>query len=171
MADFTGPYEAMILAEGGYKLTKIKGDKGGQTYAGIARTRNPQWEGWHYIDNGELPPASIVREFYRDNFWDAIRGDDIESSTIAGMVFDFAVNAGVSVAVKLAQVVAGVTPDGKAGPKTVAALGAVDPEHFKLAYTVAKIARYAAIANRDPSQKQFMLGWTNRALKVLEDAK
>ena len=87
------------------------------------------------------------------------------------MVFDFAVNAGVSVAVKLAQVVAGVTPDGKAGPKTVAALSAVDSEHFKLAYTVAKIARYAAIANRDPSQKQFMLGWTNRALKVLEDAK
>lgn len=169
MADFTGPYEAMILAEGGYKLTKIKGDKGGQTYAGIARTRNPQWGGWHYIDNGEAPPASIVREFYRDNFWDAIRGDDIESTTIAGMVFDFAVNAGVSVAVKLAQVVAGVTPDGKSGPKTVAALSAVDPEHFKLAYTVAKIARYVEIVGKDRTQERFLLGWCRRSLAGLKD--
>jgi lysozyme family protein len=168
MADFSGPYEAMIIAEGGYRLTDIKGDRGGQTYAGIARTRNPHWPGWAYIDRGETPPAALVRDFYRAEFWDRIRGDDIGSTEIAGMVFDFAVNAGVSVAVKLAQIVAGVTPDGKAGPKTAAALNNIDPQYFKTAYTLAKITRYVEIVGRDRSQGGFLLGWIRRALHGLK---
>ena len=168
MADFTGPYEAMIVAEGGYKLTNVKNDRGGLTYAGIARKRNPQWPGWAYIDGGDVPPTPLVRDFYRTEFWDRIRGDDIESTEIAGMVFDFAVNAGVSVAVKLAQIVAGVTPDGKAGPKTAAALNAVDPATFKTAYTLAKITRYVEIVGKDRSQERFLLGWMRRSLAGLK---
>ena len=167
MADFNGPYEAMILAEGGYRLTNVKNDRGGQTYAGIARTKNPHWPGWAYIDKGEFPPANLVRDFYRAEFWDRIRGDDLASTEVAGMVFDFAVNAGVSVAVKLAQIVAGVTPDGKAGPKTVAALDAVDPGVFRTNYTLAKIARYVEIVGKDRTQERFLLGWCRRSLKGL----
>ena len=167
MADFTGPYEEMILAEGGYRLTNIKGDRGGQTYAGIARTRNPHWSGWAYIDRKETPPTALVRDFYCAEFWDRIRGDELASAQIAGLIFDFAVNAGVSVAVKLAQIVAGVTPDGKAGPKTVAALNAVDPKYFNTAYTLAKITRYVEIVGRDRTQERFLLGWIRRSLSTL----
>lgn len=35
MADFLPAFEEVVLNEGGYKLTDIKQDRGGQTYAGI----------------------------------------------------------------------------------------------------------------------------------------
>ena len=37
MAEFAPAFEEMIRDEGGYQLTAIPGDNGGQTYAGIAR--------------------------------------------------------------------------------------------------------------------------------------
>ena len=41
MADFLPAFEQMIRDEGGYTLHTIPGDRGGQTYAGIARNFNP----------------------------------------------------------------------------------------------------------------------------------
>ena len=80
-------------------------------------------------------------------------------------VFDFSVNAGVRTASILAQTVAGVTPDGKIGQKSVTALNEVDPDKFSMAYALAKMARYAQIVTRDRSQQKFLLGWINRTLK------
>jgi lysozyme family protein len=37
MANFDPAFDKMIRNEGGFKLTNIEGDRGGQTYAGIAR--------------------------------------------------------------------------------------------------------------------------------------
>lgn len=37
MSDFAVAYERMIRNEGGYVLHQVAGDRGGQTYAGIAR--------------------------------------------------------------------------------------------------------------------------------------
>jgi len=163
---FTDAFEAMIRREGGYVNHTVPGDAGGQTYAGIARNRNPQWPGWAALDAGQIPATKLVREFYKANYWDKVRGDDLPD-VIASSVFDFAVNAGVVVATKLAQLVAGATPDGALGDKTVAALGKMDPEFFKLSYALAKIKRYAEICNRDPAQAKFLRGWINRTLEQL----
>lgn len=165
MADFVPAFEVMIRNEGGYRLTDTQGDRGGQTYAGIARTRWPAWPGWTAIDRGEIPESALVREFYLAQFWLPIKGDDIQAKDVAATVFDFAVNAGTAIAVKLAQIVAGATPDGKMGPKTLAALNAIDPHEFKLAYALAKVARYAEICNKDRAQSKFLLGWINRTLR------
>ncbi len=165
MAEFEPAFERMILNEGGYVLHEVPGDRGGQTYAGIARRRWPDWEGWKIIDAGGTPDASLVRAFYREHFWDAIHGDEIQDQRVASTLFDFAVNAGTRTAIRLAQIVAGTSPDGVMGPKTLAALDAMDPEMFVLRYTLAKIARYAQIATRDRSQRKFLLGWINRALR------
>lgn len=164
MAQFDPAFESMIRNEGGYKLHQVAGDRGGMTYAGISRVMNPQWPGWAFIDRGEIPPSQLVRDFYRAVYWEPIRGDDLPQDT-ARSIFDFAVNAGVRVAVKLAQIVAGTTPDGSFGPKTLAALQAIDPQHFKAAYALAKIARYRDIVARDKEQSKFMLGWINRTLR------
>ena len=43
MADFEQAFSKTMGAEGGYKLTDIKGDKGGQTYAGISRRFHPDF--------------------------------------------------------------------------------------------------------------------------------
>jgi hypothetical protein len=45
MADFAPAFEAMIKAEFGYLLHHVPGDRGGMTYAGIARNMNPSWHG------------------------------------------------------------------------------------------------------------------------------
>lgn len=164
MAEFLPAYEAMIRNEGGYKLHTVQGDRGGMTYAGIARNFHPNWSGWAAIDRGEIPDTELVRQFYRANFWTPIRGDEITSQEVARNVFDFAVNAGVTTSARLAQIVAGATPDGKVGPKTVAALNAIDPEKFVLAFALAKLARYRDIVTRDRTQQKFLLGWINRTL-------
>lgn len=164
MAEFLPAFDRMLANEGGFKLTDIKGDKGGQTYAGIARNRNGRWAGWSFIDRGEIPPTQMVRDFYRANFWDAVKGDYILHQSVAESLFDFAVNAGAKTAIKLAQIVGGVASDGDIGPKTLEALNAIDEGSFRIAYALAKIARYRDIVVRDRSQMKFLLGWINRVL-------
>lgn len=163
MADFLPAFEAMIHDEGGYVLHNVEGDRGGMTYAGIARNMNPNWAGWPLIDNNQEVPAQMVRDFYRLNYWNAIKGDQIASQAIAQSIFNFHVNAG-PVARKLAQLVVGATPDGNIGDKTVAALNAQDPQKFVMAYALAKIARYRDICMKDRTQSKFLLGWVNRTL-------
>jgi lysozyme family protein len=165
MSAFEQSYDGMISNEGGYVLHDVPGDRGGQTYAGISRKNWPQWAGWHDIDVGREPEADTVRAFYRANFWLPMNADKITDARIAGTLFDFAVNAGVKVAAILAQTVVGTTPDGKIGPKTLAALNTVNADLFLARFALAKIARYAAIVTRDRSQGRFLLGWVNRTLK------
>lgn len=167
MADFLPAYEKMIVAEGGYRLHKVEGDRGGQTYAGIARRSNPGWPGWAALDAGSEPPASLVRDFYAEHYWRPIGGDRIRDQSIAETIFDFGVNGGVKPAAKLAQAVVGATPDGVIGDKTIAALNLAEPALFRAAYALAKIKRYAEIVTRDRTQAKFLLGWINRTLKGL----
>lgn len=163
MADFLPAFEAMIRNEGGYVLHDVAGDRGGMTYAGIARNMNPQWGGWPLIDAKRDVPAQLVRDFYKAGFWDNIRGDELQHQAIAQAIFDFHVNTGRPARV-LAQVVVDATPDGQFGDRTVAALNAADPDKFVLAYALAKIARYRDIVARDRTQQKFLLGWINRTL-------
>lgn len=166
MADFELAFQRTLRAEGGFKLTDVKGDRGRQTYAGISRRANPDWPGWGWIDSNETPPTDLVRDLYRTHYWAALRCDRMPQA-IAEDVFDFAVNAGVSVSAKLAQAVVGVTPDGVIGPRTIEALAAADPATFRMAFALAKIARYRDIVMRDRSQGKFLLGWINRTLEGL----
>ena len=165
MADFLQAYDRMIVNEGGYRMTVTPGDRGGTTYAGISRRNWPGWPGWESIDRGEPPHAALVRQFYRDHFWDACRLDEVLDQSVARTIFDFAVNAGVQTAGKLAQLVVGATPDGRIGPVTLTAINAADPGLFAARYALAKLARYRDIVARDRTQAKFLLGWINRLLR------
>lgn len=169
MADFDRAYERTLLNEGGYKLHNIPGDAGGLTYAGIARNMNPGWEGWAFIDRGETPPSDLVRKFYHQGYWLPLRAHDVTDQRVAETLYDFAVNTSAprnpKVAVVLAQIVVGTTPDGVVGPKTLEALNAMPPRLFMAEYALAKIARYCEIVDRRPSDIKFLKGWCRRALK------
>lgn len=170
MADFMPAFERMIQNEGGFKLVNVPADRGGQTYAGIARNYHPGWPGWRLIDGGDLQNpslSSLVVDFYRTRFWDRLAGDRIESQMVAESIFDFGVNAGFATAAKLAQIVVGALPDGSIGPVTLEKLNAMDGAQFALKYALAKIARYAEICNKDRNQSRFLLGWINRTMKEL----
>ncbi len=166
MADFEPCFQEVIHDEGGFKLTNIKGDAGGLTYAGISRRFHPEWPGWELVDKGEQPPTELVRQLYRKKFWDIALLDRMPQS-IANDIFNFGVNADPRVSVKLAQTVVGVSPDGVVGPKTIEALSKVDPEIFKAYFCLAKIARYRDIVRKNPKQIKFLMGWINRSLEKL----
>jgi len=171
MADFGAAYSLMLKNEGGLVLHRVPGDRGGLTFGGISQRAHPSWYGWSVIETrGESDPRlpDFVRAFYRAHYWDRVAGDDMASQLVANSVFDFAVNAGCRVAVRLAQVAAGVKADGWIGPVTVAALGDVDPEAFADRFALAKIARYSLIVERDRSQRKFLWGWVRRVLTGVE---
>ena len=170
MADFNPAFQKVLRDEGGFKLTDIPDDRGGMTYAGIARNANPDWPGWNLVDHKEFGEVltDMVRKFYKSGYWDRIRGDDLANQSVAENIFNFGVNTGVGVAAKLAQLIVGAAPDGTIGPATVEKLNTVDPEAFKKAYALAKIARYADICNRNKTPSQFLLGWLNRTLSGLK---
>ena len=101
-ANFAEAREITNKNEGGYANTT--GDRGGETYRGISRAYWPNWEGWPIIDNikasGRLPNASegepldtMVMNFYKNNFWDKLRGNDINSQTVANFLYDWYVTS------------------------------------------------------------------------------
>ena len=84
---------------------------------------------------------------------------------MAENIFDTAVNMGVRTASRLTQVTLDVKPvDGIIGAQTLKAINQANPEVFLAKFTLAKIARYASICNRNKSSRKFLLGWINRAL-------
>jgi lysozyme family protein len=168
MADFLPAYEATMLAEGGYRLTNDPVDRGGQTYAGISRRWHPKWAGWAFIDAGDRPPASMVRAFYREKFWDELRLDEVQSQKVANSLYGSGVNSDPKIAAKLAQLVVGATPDGALGPVTLGLINAMAPDVFIAQFTIAKIARYRDIVTKDRSQMKYLLGWVSRALREAE---
>ena len=84
MADFRKALEHVLSNEGGY--VNDPDDPGGETYKGIARKMNPQWKGWPLINKRDFTNpllADLVASFYRDNYWEPIRGDQITSQLVA----------------------------------------------------------------------------------------
>lgn len=164
MANFESAFTNTILNEGGYKLTNIPGDHGGMTYAGISRRMWPNWGGWVYIDAGTTPPNDLVKDFYRKAFWGPLMLEHVASDIVASNIYDFAVNAGVKTATRLAQIASKAAPDGVMGQKTLMAINGISTEMFILRFSLAKIARYRDIVAKDRSQIKFLMGWLNRTL-------
>ena len=121
MAEFTDAF-AHVMGIEKWALTNDPTDRGGMTFAGISRKNWPRWEGWYHIDKGDPVPERLVNDFYRNNFWFPIHGDEIKNQRIATSLFSFAVNAGVSAAVRRAQEAACVAADGVIGKLTIFAL-------------------------------------------------
>ena len=181
MADFLKCFETVVDIEGGYKLHTVEGDRGGMTYAGIARNAWSDWPGWAKIDAGDMGVdlRNMVAEFYREYFWDKIRGDQILFSGVAFVIYDFAVNAGVKTSVKIAQEIVGAEPDGIMGPKTIAKLSEYVRDEsterlFMAEFSLAKVYRYKDVCLWDKRRKndkivsnlKFLPGWINRVQQV-----
>ena len=164
MANFEQAFQ-LLMKEERLSLSNNPNDRGGQTYAGIARRFHPDWEGWKHIDQGVIPPTELVRIFYRANYWAPVQGDRLEEQRIAEVLFSQYVNMGVT-AIKLAQTVVGVTADGVIGPKTLQALNDIQPAYFQDRFCIAMMARYLAIGLKDKSQRAFWPGWFSRALRI-----
>jgi len=98
---------------------------------------------------------------YRQNFWENIKGDQIESQPVANIFFDGHVNHG-RWGIRLMQEILGVSRDGIVGPITLAALNETPPEIVYTQYKERRIEFYHAIVKRSPEMGVFLRGWLNR---------
>lgn len=170
--EFNSPRNALHVNEG----------EEGYTFMGIYQKAHPKWQGWSIIKDLESKYSNIkdlskacydsctlqdlVKDFYKTNFWDKLRLDEVKSAKICFEMFVFGVNAGLKNAVKLAQRVVGVLDDGIIGPKTIHALNNYDEDKFDREYDLLEIQFYEMLVSKRPAFKSFINGWTNRALAV-----
>jgi lysozyme family protein len=174
MATFEKALQKVLRNEGGY--VHDPDDPGGETYKGVSRKAFSKWDGWEIIDRLKREssfPANLdknaalqdmVSDFYRVNFWNTVKGDDIKNEDVAFTIFDFGVNAGVRTSVSLAQEVVDTAADGIFGKQTLEKINGYDTTLFLAEFTLAKIARYIAIVKKRSASKKYFYGWVCRAL-------
>lgn len=154
----------------------------GYTFMGIYQKAHPHLGMWKKVDeavakHSKLSDASIelysnvvlldeVKMFYKKNFWDRMRLDEIQEQHKANEMFVFGVNAGCGRSVRLAQIIVGTVADGLIGPNTIKAINAYDADEFDREFDEEEIKYYEAIVQNNPEKKIFLNGWKNRAKAV-----
>lgn len=177
MAQFEPAYQLERKHEGYYVNNPY--DKGGETYAGVARNYHPTWGGWPVLDqykatlgralktNEQVPGMEpYVESFYR-NLWNAKGFGNIFDQNVANIVYDWYINSG-NTGIRETQKVlrdqfyATLTVDGLIGPDTIRNINAQQPVPLHDAIKQKRIDFYNSLVARDPSQSIFLNGWLAR---------
>jgi lysozyme family protein len=156
--DFDMSFHELLRFEGGY--VNHPSDPGGETNWGItvAAARQHGYRG----PMRDLP-TSLAKQIYRQSYWEPCRADELPA-VVRYAVFDAAVNSGVSQSIKWLQRAVGAEPDGKIGPKTMAAVKAADP-NMTLRKVLAHRLTFFTSLRTWPS---FGKGWARRIAGILE---
>lgn len=171
MANFKLAYQVGRVNEGGY--SNHKADKGKETYSGVARAFWPNWKGWTIIDavkknrtiktgehikNAEL--EGLLFNFYEDNFWKKIKGNDINDQKVANIFYDWTLTSGG--AIKQVQKAFNQNADGVVGPKTIAAINTMSGKEAHELIKSVRANYYNNLVKADPDNAVFIKGWLNR---------
>lgn len=170
---FAPAYEIVKVNEGGYANDPV--DKGGETYAGIARNIFPTWEGWGHVDRkksryakGIIPTNTkfsdldfLVTRFYQ-GLWDKYRYGEINSQIVANLMFDFAVHSGPSNANTAMQRIIGVTADGVMGSATLAAINKGNEQQIYAALLAARKAFLEKVITNNSGYEKYREGFAKR---------
>lgn len=185
MADIRKAIEILKLVEHSNRndklLHKNKGENG-LTFFGIYEGAHPDWKGWNIIKRYlEFTPDikqcskilanvtdlnKLVCEFYKEEFWDKARLDEINSQKIADEIFIFGVNASMKVAVIKAQFLVDAKPDGVLGNKTIDLLNNYDENIFDILFDEEEVKYYDKLIALHDKFKVNEAGWHNRARAV-----
>jgi len=147
---FQQAVEFVLSEEGGY--SNDPQDPGGETNFGISKRAYPG-----------LNIASLTRreaiDIYRRDYWDRLPA---LPPGIAVAVFDFAVNAGMSRAIKTLQMAVGVNADGVVGPITRSALGQLSDDAVLALFSAERAIFYAGISGF----QRYGRGWLRRTFRA-----
>ncbi|WP_366654412.1 glycosyl hydrolase 108 family protein [Fodinicurvata sp. EGI_FJ10296] len=121
MTPFDSALAFVLDHEGGF--VNHPEDPGGATNQGITLATFRRWARRHghhtpTVDELKAIPGATVRAIYRDDYWQALLGDEL-TPAVALITFDMGVNAGPDRAVRILQQTVGAIVDGKIGPQTV----------------------------------------------------
>lgn len=149
--------DQVLRYEGG-KVDHPK-DPGGRTAFGVTQKVYDAWrvkQGKPKDDVFNIA-RSEIEAIYRQEYWDRVRGDDLPAGLDLA-VFDYAVNSGVSRAVRHLQGVVGVAQDGVIGPATLQAVRA----YVALSLCDRRLAFLKGLA----TWVTFGKGWSSRVADV-----
>lgn len=160
--DFKQSLALTLAYEGGYSNNPA--DPGGPTNQGITQRVYDA-----YRKLAGLPVQSVklissleVSDIYRKQYWRLIRGDDLPPG-VDYAVFDFAVNSGVSRAVRYIQQQIGVEADATIGMHTIAGISAAfqsNPDKLIAQYCANRLAFMRSLS----TFPTFGKGWTKRVI-------
>ena len=149
--DFDTAFNRLIDSEGGY--VNDPADPGGETKFGISKRSYPDVD----IANLTLEQAKAI---YLRDFWNPL-GD--AHPAIKFQCFDFAVNSGIGTAIRKLQLAVGVADDGHWGPKSAAALAAMDLNDVLMRFAAQRLLFMTSLS----TWGEFGKGWARRIAKDL----
>lgn len=158
--NFPSALKQILIYEGGY--VNHPADPGGATNKGVTQAVYNDWRKSRKqaIQSVKLISDAEVAAIYKQNYWDAVKGDSLASGVDLA-TFDLAVNSGVGRASKMLQAAAGVPQDGIIGPQTIAAAN----KNPTATITNLCNARLAFL-KRLPTWKVFGKGWNSRVASL-----
>lgn len=161
---FEDAVDIVLAKEGGFQDDKEdKGNwTGGDIGKGVLKGTKFGISAAAYpdLDIKSLKRSQAV-EIYRRDYWQVLRAEQLPDS-LRLTVFDMAVNAGITRAIKLLQSCCKVEEDGILGPITISQAQLVGLE----AYTKARKEYYKEITIKDPRKLKYFDGWIKRTLQI-----
>lgn len=143
-------------------------DHGGATQFGITQ------RAWERYTGRPATPESMraigrgdAANFYSGVYWMPL-GLATWDRAAAISTFDMAVVQGTMTTVQMAQRALGVAPDGIVGPRTCVAAAPGQCADYVLHFVPLAMERFARICRDNPSQCVFLVGWTRRAMRLLQ---
>lgn len=160
MASWFNYIPTLLKWEGGF--VNNPNDKGGATNKGVTLATYRKWYG--SSKTAEDLKAMTDCQWCRimRSYWDGVKGDQIRNQSIADLVADWHVNAGVN-AIKRIQRMLGITADGIVGKVTLSYLNSPNPEAIFYRIRDERENYYLDIVKNTPSQRVFLNGWLRRA--------
>lgn len=188
MARFLLAYASTNKREG-MVLSNVPSDRGGMTFGGISRVHHPDWAGWVLIDSGDRQSERLLdlhRAFFKAEFWDRLRLDDVDDQEVAEKIYDAAVNCGPGMATRWAQIALGVANnqgrlwpdvviDSRLGPVTVGVLNRMSKVArgrwlWLQVFESHQEMHYVRLAIEDPSQEVNLFGWYSHRILHRKEA-
>lgn len=145
-------FERLMEHEGGY--VNHPSDPGGETMWGVTQ-RVARAHGYH----GPMRklPKETAKRIAEKSYWQAMHGDELPRA-VAWQVLDAAYNHGNRQAVKFLQRAVGASDDGLIGPRTLAAVKAMDQDDILLLFNAERLEFFTNLR----IWQKFGKGWARR---------
>jgi lysozyme family protein len=160
----SGFYQALPVTlrfEGGF--ANHPADPGGATMKGVTQGTYDAFR--HELGQPSAPVREItdaeVELIYHTRYWTPAKCDALPWPASL-CHFDASVNHGLTGAAKLLQRAAGVPDDGKIGPNTLAAIGAMPVPLLVARMLFERLDYYERICLGRPASRVFLLAWLSR---------
>ncbi|CAL2075219.1 glycoside hydrolase family 108 protein [Tenacibaculum sp. 190524A02b] len=177
MASYEFFKASLEAAEGGYQ--KLVNDKGNYNSKGeLVGTNHGVSAKFYETIIGRPPSEEDMRSLtkveahilFKNEFWDKISADEIQSQAVAEVVADHAINANPRVTAKIVQRVLNkyfgmnLSVDGAIGAKTLEAINSVNADKLFQYIAEARLDYYSRLKD----YKYFAKSWTSRVYALGE---